>query len=127
MGACSDAAKGFSRSNVDLLAWVSLPDVAATLPGGLGGAAADGLTAGLDLWGYTAAASGKEFALFTHTRGLSVVDVSTPAAPVIVSTVLSTAASWRDVSSGCTPCRSSSTVLLPQCHDALTAACMRDL
>lgn len=71
--------------NVDLLAFVPI--------GTIGGGSAS------DIWGWTDRQTGKEYALFTRSSGVSFVDISDPENPLYLGNLPTNAASttWRDV------------------------------
>lgn len=52
---------------------------------------------GSDIWGYTDASSGREYALMTYMTGMAMVDITTPSAPVIVGRISSPSSAWKDV------------------------------
>ncbi|WP_034276470.1 choice-of-anchor B family protein [Haloechinothrix halophila] len=55
---------------------------------------------GSDIWGWTDASTGKEYALMTRSNGTAFVDVTTPTSPVYLGNLPShggESSSWRDV------------------------------
>lgn len=88
---CADGdVEGFACSEVDLLSFVALGD--------LGGGKGIRMN---DVWGWTDAESGREFALAGRTNGTSFVEVTDPENPVYLGDLPMTeganAASWRDM------------------------------
>jgi choice-of-anchor B domain-containing protein len=84
--ACVDGdATGYACSNVDLQSFLPL----AEMGGGEGN----------DIWGWTDAATGKEYALMGRTSGTSFVDISDPANPVYLGDLPTATinSSWRDL------------------------------
>lgn len=75
----------FARSNVTLLAWMPLSDFGV----GSGGN-------GNSCFGYTSN-SGREYALFGHSDGTAIVEVTQPGNPVIVAQITGPNSLWRDV------------------------------
>lgn len=75
----------FARSNVTLFAWLPLTDF------GLGVG-----DTGSSCFGYTSP-SGREYALFGHSRGMSIVEITQPGSPVLVTTIAGNNSLWRDV------------------------------
>lgn len=86
--ACEDGlAAGYPCDNVDLESVVPLADL--------------GAVEGLDIWGWTDASTGAEYAIVGTTTGTTFVDVSDPQSPVVLGQ-MPTASSeglsfWRDV------------------------------
>lgn len=80
----------FGCENVDLLSFLPIDDV-----GGGRGVIVN------DVWGWTDAATGKEYAIVGRSNGTSFVDVSDPTSPVFVGDLPATEGSspnaWRDV------------------------------
>ena len=88
---CADSlARDFGCENVDLLAFVPLSDLGAE----------DGVSAA-DIWGWTDAESGSEYAILARSNGTSFIDITNPSTPVFLGdlpmTEGSRAAAWRDV------------------------------
>ena len=52
---------------------------------------------GSDIWGYTDASSGREYALMTYKTGMAVVDVTNPQSAAVVGRVSSPSSVWKDV------------------------------
>jgi len=75
----------FARSNVTLLAWMPLSDFGV----GSGGN-------GNSCFGYTSP-SGREYALFGHSNGTAVVEITSPGNPVIVGQIAGPTSLWRDI------------------------------
>ena len=86
----SNAAAGFGCENVDLLSFLSVPD--------LGGGRGIQLN---DIWGWTDPEDGTEYAIVGRMDGTSFVDISDPYNPVYVGNLPKTAGSqtnsWRDM------------------------------
>jgi choice-of-anchor B domain-containing protein len=84
------SAAGFACSDVELLSFLSIPD--------LGGGRGVRLN---DIWGWTDPVTGREYALVGRIDGTSFVDVSDPVNPVYVADLPKTAdtpaSSWRDI------------------------------
>ncbi len=80
-------AAGFACDNVDLLAFMTLAD--------LGGAGQDTN----DIWGWTDAQTGKEYALVGMENGTAFVDISDPENPVYLGRLPTHSSSslWRDI------------------------------
>jgi len=57
--------------------------------------APQGMTGYAGVWGY--ASEGREYALIGHYNGVSVIDVTAPAAPVEVSFISGPASLWREI------------------------------
>jgi choice-of-anchor B domain-containing protein len=74
----------FPASDVALLAWL---DPAACC---------EGQTSN-DIWGYTDASTGREYALMLYRTGLAVVDVTSPSAVAVVGRVASPPSQWKDI------------------------------
>ncbi|MEM7166529.1 MAG: choice-of-anchor B family protein [Planctomycetota bacterium] len=74
----------FASSGVQLLSWMTLGTLSATA------------TNTADCWGYVSP-SGREYALVAHSDGMTIVDLTNPGAPVIVSTIPGPGSLWRDV------------------------------
>jgi choice-of-anchor B domain-containing protein len=75
----------FSSQNIQLLSQMSV----GSLGGGLGN----------DIWGWTDSSTGKEYALYGRSTGLSFIDISTPTSPIYLGqlpTHTGTSA-WRDM------------------------------
>lgn len=88
--ACIDGlADGYPCNNVSLLSM--------TTPLELGASSVD--IEVNDIWGWTDATTGKEYALVGRTDGTSFVDMSDPSNPVLVATMAATtsASIWRDI------------------------------
>ena len=51
---------------------------------------------GSDCWGYTSP-SGREYALFTHSEGTAVVEITNPGAAEIVAQIAGPSSLWRDI------------------------------
>jgi choice-of-anchor B domain-containing protein len=77
----------FARSNVTLLAWMPLSDFGVASGGN-----------GNSCFGYTSP-SGREYALFGHSNGTAIVEVTQPGNPVIVGQIPGPVSLWRDVRS----------------------------
>lgn len=75
----------FARSNVTLFSWISLPEFG--LPAN---------ATGSSCFGYTSP-SGREYALMGHSGGMSIVEITQPGSPVIVTTIPGNTSLWRDV------------------------------
>ncbi|MBL8860556.1 MAG: choice-of-anchor B family protein [Planctomycetes bacterium] len=75
----------FARSNVTLFAWMPLSDFGV----GSGGN-------GNSCFGYVSP-SGREYALFGHSNGTAVVEITTPGNPVLVGQIAGPQSLWRDV------------------------------
>jgi len=75
----------FARSNVTLLSWMPLSDFGV----GSGGN-------GNSCFGYTSP-SGREYALFGHSNGTAVIEITQPGNPVIVGQINGPQSLWRDV------------------------------
>src|SRR6188768_2406742 len=73
----------FPADNVTLLAWMPLSDFG-------------GPDNGNSCWGYTSP-SGREYALFCHSDGLTVVEITNPGDPLIVGFINGPDSLWRDV------------------------------
>lgn len=88
--ACSNGRAGiYPCRNVDLLSFLSIPD--------LGGTTGTQLN---DIWGWTDPETGREYALVGRTDGVAFVDVSDPANPLYVGNlpaVEMATSTWRDV------------------------------
>jgi choice-of-anchor B domain-containing protein len=84
------SASTFACSNVELMAYLSVPDI--------GGGAGVQLN---DIWGWTDPETGKEWAIVGRMDGTSFVDVSNPEKPRYVANLPMTkganAAAWRDM------------------------------
>ena len=80
-GAGSGGSAGFARSRVELLSHLELDEI-----GNLGASN----VIGNDIWGWTDAASGREFALFGLTNGTSFIEVTDPTAPTYLGTLRTT-------------------------------------
>ena len=78
----SSATAQFASSNVSLHSHVNLTTL--------------GASAGNDCWGYVSP-SGREYALMSVNNKLAFVEITVPAAPVIVATVSHTSSTWGDV------------------------------
>lgn len=83
--ALSSPQSQFARSNVTLFSWISLPEFG--LPAN---------ATGSSCFGYTSP-SGREYALMGHSGGMSIVEITQPGSPVIVTTIAGNASLWRDV------------------------------
>jgi len=79
-----EPAIGFPASNVTLRAWLPLT------------AFGSQITSGNVVWHYVSP-SGREYALFGHSHGTAVVEVTNPDAPVIVGQVTGPNSLWRDI------------------------------
>jgi choice-of-anchor B domain-containing protein len=75
----------FAHSNVTLFSWISLPEFG--LPAGANGNSC---------FGYTSP-SGREYALMGHSSGMSIVEITQPGNPVIVTMIPGNTSLWRDV------------------------------
>jgi choice-of-anchor B domain-containing protein len=84
-GALAQGGTSFARSNVTLLAWLPLSDF------GLGTG-----SNGNSCFGYVSP-SGREYALFGHSAGTAVVEITQPGNPVIVGQISGPNSLWRDV------------------------------
>jgi choice-of-anchor B domain-containing protein len=73
----------FSASGVTLLSWLPLGEFGS--PG-----------TGADCWGYTSS-SGREYGLFCHRDGTSIIDVTNPFNAQVVTTISGPESLWRDV------------------------------
>ncbi len=73
-------------SGVELMSWVTLPEMQA------------GISNGNDCWGYTSP-SGREYALMAHSSGTTVIEVTNPGNPTILATISGPNSLWRDVKS----------------------------
>ncbi len=86
----SGDAAGFNCDKVDLLSFMSVPDI-----GGDRGIRVN------DVWGWTDAESGKEYALVGRMDGTSFVDISDPYNPIYLGNLPKTEGSqtntWRDI------------------------------
>ncbi|WP_034271994.1 choice-of-anchor B family protein [Haloechinothrix halophila] len=84
---CENGMAGdYPCKNVDLQSVLPLSDIG----GGNGN----------DIWGWTDASTGKEYAIMGRTNGTAFVDVTTPTSPVYLGNLPShngTSSSWRDV------------------------------
>ncbi|MBT8144986.1 MAG: choice-of-anchor B family protein, partial [Gammaproteobacteria bacterium] len=78
-------AEGFACNNVDLMSFTPLTQ--------LGGGTAN------DIWGWTDALTGKEYALLGKTGGTAFVDISDPVEPLYLGTLPThtQASTWRDI------------------------------
>ncbi len=85
------SAAGYACDGVDLMAHIGLADF--TAPG------SGAPSAGNDIWGWTHAASGREFALVGLTNGTAFVEVTDPAAPIYLGKLptATSNSSWRDI------------------------------
>jgi len=72
----------FQSEGVQLLSWVTLPELDA------GG--------GNDCWGYTSP-SGREYALMGTSNGTGIVEISDPAFPQIIANITGPTSLWRDI------------------------------
>ncbi len=84
--ACTDGRAGpFPCSNVDLLGYLPLDSI--------------GGGAGNDIWGWTDATNGNEYALVGKSTGVAIVDISEPTFPIWLGDVETetVSSSWRDV------------------------------
>lgn len=77
---------GGTGDGVELLSWVTLPEMQA------------GIANGNDCWGYTSP-SGREYALMAHSSGTTVIEVSNPGNPQVLATIDGPNSLWRDVKS----------------------------
>ncbi|MDZ4771846.1 MAG: choice-of-anchor B family protein [Planctomycetota bacterium] len=75
----------FARSNVTLFSWISLPEFGLPVN-----------ATGSSCFGYTSP-SGREYALMGHSGGMSIVEITQPGNPVIVTTIAGNNSLWRDV------------------------------
>jgi len=73
----------FAANGIELLSWLPLSEFGSPATGS-------------DCWGYTSP-SGREYALFCHSEGMSVVDVTNPFDAQLVDTVDGPGSLWRDV------------------------------
>ena len=83
---CSGGMAGtYPCSNVDLMSFLALADI--------GGGEAN------DIWGWTDALTGKEYAIMGRTNGTSFVDISDPVNPIYLGNLPphSTNSTWRDI------------------------------
>lgn len=91
---CSGGMAGiYPCNNVNLLAHMDIPTMDMNPSGSF-------TTEGADIWGWTSPTTGKEYALVALTNGTAFVDVSTPAAPVLVGNLITAAGTnnfWRDI------------------------------
>lgn len=78
------ALPNFPRQGVQLLSWIPLGDIDPQL------------TSGSDCWGY-ASPSGREYALFGHSHGMTVLEVTNPGAPLVLTTLPGPVSIWRDI------------------------------
>ncbi len=69
---------------VQLLSWVTLPEMQ------------PGIANGNDCWGYTSP-SGREYALMGHSLGTTVIEVTNPGNPQILTTISGPNSLWRDI------------------------------
>jgi len=76
------AAAQFTSNNVDQHSWLTLGDL--------------GASGGNDCWGYVSP-SGREYALMGVSDALVVVEITTPASPVIIASVAHTNSLWGDM------------------------------
>ena len=87
---CTDGRAGvFACRNVDLLAYLAIPEV--------GGEAGVNLN---DIWGWTDPDTGREYALVGRSNGTAFVDVTDPVNPVYVANLPAIGESesvWRDI------------------------------
>ncbi|WP_412063583.1 choice-of-anchor B family protein [Rubrivirga sp. IMCC45206] len=85
------SAAGYPCDGIDLMAHLGLSAFAS--PGSGAPSAAN------DIWGWTHAASGREFALVGLTNGTAFVEVTTPSAPVFLGKLptATSSSSWRDI------------------------------
>ncbi|MCA8960166.1 MAG: choice-of-anchor B family protein, partial [Planctomycetes bacterium] len=74
----------FPSSDMTLLSWVTLTELGT------------GLENANDCWGYVSG-SGREYAIIGTSDGTTVVEVTTPADPVIVGTIGGVESLWRDI------------------------------
>ncbi len=79
-------AAGFSCAEVDLQAFLTLDAI--------GGAPGERVS---DLWGWTDPETGREYALVGRTAGVVIIDVTAPAAPVVMGIVEANPSGARDV------------------------------
>jgi choice-of-anchor B domain-containing protein len=83
---CVDGKAGaFECSRMNLLAHVTLPTLG------------DATSQGNDIWGHYDLNDGREYALVGLTNGVSIVDVTQPTQPRVVSFISSTRTIWRDL------------------------------
>ena len=83
---CSGGMAGtYPCSNVDLMSFLAVADI--------GGGDAN------DIWGWTDASTGKEYAIMGRTNGTSFVDISDPVNPIYLGNLPphSTNSTWRDI------------------------------
>ena len=83
---CSGGMAGtYPCSNVDLMSFLALADI--------GGGEAN------DIWGWTDASTGKEYAIMGRTNGTSFVDISDPVNPIYLGNLPphSADSEWRDI------------------------------
>ena len=87
----SGSAGGYACDGVDLMS--HLPRSTFVSPGSVAPSAMN------DIWGWTDAASGREFALAGATNGVAFVEVTDPANPVFLGKLPTAtfSSSWRDV------------------------------
>ncbi len=76
----------FPAEGVQLLSWLALGDFDAEI------------TSGSNCWGYVSPA-GREYALFGHSHGTSIVDITEPGDPVIVGQIDGPVSIWREIKS----------------------------
>ena len=78
-------AGNFPCNNIDLAAFMPLADI--------------GGGSGSDLWGWTDAATGREYALMGRSTGTSFIDITNPEAPVYLGNLPphSVASAWRSI------------------------------
>ncbi len=75
----------FQSNNVTLLAWMPLSDFGVPAGGN-----------GNSCFGYVSP-SGREYALFGHSEGTAVVEITQPGNPVIVGQIAGPSSLWRDI------------------------------
>jgi len=80
-------ANGYPCNDYDLMSHLTFADL------GFSGAE------GNDSWGWTDSTTGKEYALMGTTMGTAFVDISNPAAPIVLGTLATATATniWRDI------------------------------
>ena len=84
---CEDGrAAAFDCGNVDLLSYLTIADLGA-----------DPLESVTDLWGWADPETGREYALVGRSAGMAIVDVTRPAAPVVMAVVGASRARLRDI------------------------------
>ena len=85
--AATNPGKVFPADGVQLLSWMSLPEL---------GGALGGMQSASNCWGYTSP-SGREYALIGLSDGTAFVEVSNPGFPQLVEVIPGPSSQWRDV------------------------------